>query len=155
MENYFITQNFPVSNHVHKYLIKMHGTDHIQVSRNHFIGMIILNLHSKTFSRPPKRKKSLVKIFKVDISEFYFSRNGLFLHPDHAIIFNDTIDGIFRDEVYKNALIRKAKDEHKIIQSMRDHLEIYDITEDDIKLDSLYRDFKRKKENYQKIINVN
>jgi len=109
MENYLITQNFPVSNHVHKYLLKMHGTDHIQVSSNYLIGMIILNLHSKTFSRPPRRKKSLIKIFKVDISKFCFFRNGLFLHPDHAIIFNDTIDGMFRDEVYENLSQNKIK----------------------------------------------
>jgi len=112
MQNYFITQHFPVSNHVHKFLTTMHGSDHIQLSRNHFIGIIILNLHSKAFSRPAKRKKTLTKLFKVDISEFYFSQNGLHLNPDHAIIFNDTIDGMFRDEVYKNTLIRKIKDEH-------------------------------------------
>jgi hypothetical protein len=51
----------------------------------------------------------LIKIFKVDISKFCFFRNGLFLHPDHAIIFNDTIDGMFRDEVYENLSQNKIK----------------------------------------------
>lgn len=76
------------------------------------------------------------------------------LHPNHAVIFNDIIDGMFRDEIYKSAIILKNKSENKILKSLREHLEMYDISEDDIKLDSLYRDFKRKRHYFEKITNT-
>lgn len=129
----------------------MYGTDHIQLSKTNHIDVIILNLQSKVNYKPVAKREKLKKVFSVDISENYFTRYGMHLHPNHAVIFNDIIDGIFRDEIYKTAIILKNKSEDKILKSLRDHLEMYDISEDDIKLDSVYRDFKRKKENYEKI----
>ena len=53
---------------------------------------------------------------------------------------------MFREELFTHLLVAKNLEKEKFFQSLRNFLEVYDITEDDIKYESLYRDFKRKKD---------
>ena len=143
--DFSITQNIPVADHVYKYLVKICGSNHITASRSTFVGSLILSLQGRNGDvRPSKCKHH--RVFKADISESYWQKNGMYISSENASLFNEQVDKKFRDELFRNMLMNRHLDEKHFIKSMRAFLEFYDITEEDIKLDTLHRDFKRKKD---------
>ncbi|WBL25102.1 hypothetical protein [Zunongwangia sp. HGR-M22] len=142
---YSIVQKIPVADHVYKYLLKLCGSDHIIAGRNTYIGSLVLSLQGRNYDVRLTRHK-YTKIFRVEITETYYDKNGLFITRENAELFNDQIDKKFRDELYRMMLMNRHLEEKLFLKSMRAYLEFYDITEDDIKAESLYRDFKRKKD---------
>lgn len=143
--DFSIVQNIPVSDHVYKYLLKLCGSDHIDASRSTYIGSLVLSLQGRNCDVRPGKKK-YTKLFKARISESYYSKTGLHITSENAQLFNEQIDKKFRDELFRNMLMNSHLEEKLFLKSMRTYLDFYDITEDDIKVESLYRDFKRKKD---------
>lgn len=150
--NFSITQNIPVANHVYKFLVARCGTDSIEANRNGWIGSLVLSLHSRN-TDILKRSTNYNKIFKVTISESYYQKLGMHISIENAQLFNDMVDKIFRDELYCHAILNRMDNKSLYLEAIRKFLEAYNITEDDIKLDTLYRDFKRKKEEINKNLN--
>ncbi len=150
--NYSITHNLPVANHVYKYLIKKCGSDHIRASRNTFVGSQILSLLSRN-ADVRARKSDYKKIFKATISESYYEKNGMHINAGNAQLFNDQIDKMFREELYSHMIIWKNLNKKLFLKTMHSFLAVYEIEEDDIKAETLYRDFKRKKNEIE--INLN
>ncbi len=151
--DYSITHNIPVADHVYKYLKKRCGTDHIIASRTTFIGSQILSLLTRNADLRPK-KTDFAKIFKVTIPESLYGKNGMHISAENAQLFNVQIDKMFREELYIHLLILKSNDKKLYLKSMRGFLNVYDIGEDDIKMDTLYRDFKRKKDDMENNLNL-
>lgn len=143
--DFSITQHIPVADHIYKYLVKICGGDHIRASRSTYVGSLILSLQGRNQDVRLTNKK-FSKVFHADISESYWSKMGLFITQQNAQLFNEQIDKKFRDELFRNMLMNQQLDEKLFLQSMRRFLDFYDITEDDIKVETLYRDFKRKKD---------
>lgn len=143
--DFSITQNIPVADHIYKYLVKICGTDHIKANRSTYIGSLILSLQGRNGDvRLSKKRHS--KIFKAEISECYYEKTGMFITQQNAQLFNEQVDKKFRDELFRNMLMNKQLDEKHFLKSMRRFLDFYEITEDDIKIEALHRDFKRKKD---------
>ena len=142
--SFSITQNIPVADHVYKYLVKICGCDHIQANRSTYIGSLILSLQGRNYDVRLSKKK-FRKIFKADVSECYHEKTGMFISKENAQLFNDQVDKKFRDELFRAMLMNRHLDEKLFSKSMRHYLDFYEITEEDIKIESLYRDFKRKK----------
>lgn len=140
-----IVQEIPVADHVYKYLLKICGGDKINASRCIYIGSLILSLQGRNYDVRPEKKK-YTKLFKARISETYYNKTGLHIITENAQLFNDQVDKNFRDELYRNIPMNRHLEEKLFLKSMRAYLDFYDITEDDIKVESLYRDFKRKKD---------
>ena len=140
-----ITQNIPVANHVYKYLKVICGTDHIVANRSSYIGSLILSIQGRNYDVRCSKKK-YTKIFRAEVSEAYYGKTGLVITRENAELFNDQVDKRFRDELYRNMLINDHLNEKLFLQSMRRYLDLFDINEDDIKIETLYRDFKRKKD---------
>ncbi len=150
--DFSITQNIPVADHIYKYLVKICGTDHIKASRSSFVGSLILSLQGRNPDvRLSKRKYN--KIFKAEISECYWSKTGMFITQQNGQLFNEQIDKKFRDELFRNMLMNKQLEEKLFLKSMRRFLDFYEITENDIKIETLHRDFKRKKEDLERNLN--
>ena len=143
--NLSVTQNIPVANHVYKYLLAICGSDHIEASRSTYIGSLILSIQGRNYDVRIK-KTQFTKFFRADINECYYEKTGLVITKENAQLFNDQIDQKFRDELYRNMLINDHLTETLFLKSMRRFLDLYQINEDDIKLETLYRDFKRKKD---------
>ena len=141
---YSITQNIPVADHVYKYLRKLCGTDHIEANRNSYVGSLVLSLQGRNYDVGVSTHK-FTRIFKAQVNECYYSKTGMFITSENAQLFNDQIDKKFRDELYRYMIMNRHLEEKLFMKTMRAYLDFYDITEDDIKLDTLYRDFKRKK----------
>ena len=143
--DFSITQNIPVADHVYKYLLRICGTDHVQANRSTYIGSLILSLQGRNHDVRLSKKK-YTKIFKAQISECYYEKTGMFITQQNAQLFNEQVDKKFRDELFRNMLMNRELDEKLFLKSMRSYLDFYDITEEDIKIETLYRDFKRKKD---------
>lgn len=148
--DYSITQNIPVADHVYKYLLHRYGTDHIKATRNTTIGSLVLSLQGRNKDKRPAKKSGFTKIFKATITEQAYNKLGIHLSEENAQLFNDQVDKMLREELYWHVTINKGQTNKMHINSIRSFMEAYDITEDDIKLDTLYRDFKRRRENHLK-----
>jgi hypothetical protein len=143
--DFSITQNIPVADHVYKYLLRICGTDHIFATRSTYIGSLVLSLQGRNQDvRLSKKKYS--RIFKAEISECYYEKTGMFITQQNAQLFNEQVDKKFRDELFRMMLMNRHLEEKLFLKTMRAYLDFYDITEDDIKIETLYRDFKRKKD---------
>lgn len=149
MPDFSITQNIPVANHVYKYLKYRYGDDIITASRNTVVGGIVLSLLHKNNDIRHVSKKSYEKVFKVLIKEEKYLRNGVHIDTRCAQAFNDIIDKMFREELFCHVMINKFSSNEQFNEGIRNFLLVYDITEDDIKYETLYRDFKRKKDDIQ------
>lgn len=143
--DYSITEHIPVADHVYKFLLVKCGSDSFTATRNHFIGQIVLNsLGKHNDMQEPKTQYS--KQVNVTIRERAYLRNGVFVGVKSGHVFNNMIDQMFRQELFSHLLVAKDYGKEQFMQSMRNFLEVYNITEDDIKFETLYRDFKRKKD---------
>lgn len=150
--DYSITHNIPVADHVYKYLRTRCGTDHLVASRNNTFGNLILSLQTRNPDVKPK-KTAYTRVFQVTVREDSYRRKGMFVTSENAQLFNDQVDRMFREELFFHVVINKGNDNEMYLNSIRKFLQVYDITEEDIKLDSLYRDFKRRKETYEHQLN--
>lgn len=143
--SFFVTNHIPVPDHVYKFLLKRCGTNHITATRHTFIGSLTLTLLTKNNDVKVSSTPNSSKIFKVDIHEQHFKKLGHSFTSRSAKLFNDQIDAMFRDELYYYAILNKVNNKKLYAQSIRAFLEMYDITENDIKIETLIKGFNRKK----------
>lgn len=151
--DYSITQNIPVANHVYKFLKTRCGSDHIKATRTDTFGSLALSLLGKIADVKPQ-KTEFTKVFKVTIAEDSYIRQGLHLTSANAQVFNHQVDRMFREELFFHLIINKGLSDKMFMNSIRRFMEVYEITEEDIKLDTLYRDFKRRKKKYEKTLSI-
>ncbi|MBW2962298.1 hypothetical protein [Mesonia aestuariivivens] len=149
MADYSITQHIPVADHVYKFLLKRCGSDAIEASRTNFIGSLILSLHGRNTDVKYSKTRNFSKIFSIKVPYSLYDKTGVHISEVNAQLFNDQIDKLFRDEIFVHMLINKDQDKKHFLKSLKSFLTIYDITEEDIKLETLHRDFKRKKDDYE------
>ena len=149
--DYFITEHIPVADHVYKFLLKRCGGSTYIANRNDIIGNIVLSSLGRN-SDIQLSKTNYVKIFNVVIKETAYLRNGIYLGVKSGQVFNKMVDKLFRDEMFFHVFINSIKSKEQFLDGLRKYLELYDITEDDIKLESIYKDFKRKKEELKGLI---
>ena len=55
-------------------------------------------------------------------------------------------DMIFREEMYSHIAMNNSEEKQNVYKALQKYLDSYGITEEDLKLDSIYRDYKRKKD---------
>lgn len=149
MADFSITQHIPVANHVYKFLLKRCGTDTIEAKRNTFIGCLIISLHGRNADVRVSKKSNYTKLFHIKVPYQLYDKTGVHISQVNAQLFNDQIDKIFREEIFVHMMINKNQDKKHFLKSLKIFLDIYDITEEDIRLDTLHRDFKRKKEDLE------
>lgn len=146
--DYSITESIPVADHVYKYLLKKCGSDTYTANRSELIGNIVLSSLGKNQDISISKTK-FKKTFNIVIKDFQYLKAGVSLGIKSGQVFNKMMDKMFRDELYCHILMNSTLSKDKYLEGIRLFLKVYDITEDDIKLESIYRDFKRKKETLQ------
>ena len=152
--DFSVQQNIPVANHVYKYLVARCGDQPLIATRTTFIGSTILSLLSRNSDIRHASLKPHTKVFQVIIKEESYLRNGVFINYKSAKLFNDLIDKMFREELYCHIIINKFNNKDLFLKNLRHFLSVYNITEDDIKFETLYRDFKRKKDQITATLNL-
>lgn len=136
-----IVIQIPVKIHVKKYLQKRYGAVH-QVSKKTFIGLFLLQLLEKKVEKPNKDTQNII-FYDIEIPEFYFNTKGFYVDEKKLKYLGVCLDRLFVEDFYSfvdNELIKPNSNAMKAIKLF---YSIYNLSEQDVKLESMYRNYQR------------
>jgi hypothetical protein len=136
-----IVISIPVKNHVKKYLMKRYGSVH-QVTKKTFIGLLLLQLLEKKIDRQ-ERLVDKSSIYDISVPEYYFNTKGYSVDPDKLRFLGICLEKLFMEDFYSfvdHELIKGTASAYKAIQLF---FSIYGISENDLKVESMYRNYQR------------
>lgn len=134
--NLSVVVYFPVDPHVYKYLQKSVG-EKLETSKNSFFGTIVLDLLSKGDCDINVIKGSLV--YSVEISEWNMNHYGIYIDEKIKRKFNSHMDKMFRKELITYVDIQRDRGFRQKESALREFLFYYNITEEDIKFETLVK----------------
>lgn len=138
------TLSFPVQPHIFKYLTFKYGPFCIYASN--------LSLAPILRAAISEHTKSNVKSFPtnhyydVQLTEHYLNKFDVVYSRHKIYQFNADADTKFREELYQFMIMNNDIYGMKYKTSFRDFLEVMGITENDIKFETLLKDFQRKRD---------
>ena len=133
---------FPVAPHVHKFLQAKCGVKMV-ASKQGLYGNVILDLFSKRGANAVKMPETLT--FPVEISMRYMRENGIFIDEQVVFKFNNRIDAMLREEMRTYVNLTNSNNSVPKDTAIRQFMDSYKITEEDIKFETLKKDFHRNK----------
>lgn len=150
----FATFYIPVSPHVRKFLTAKYS-DEYRVSKNDFLGLLLTPFFTKEI-KILKKEESVTdsiksEVYPISISFDFFQRQGCFISHDQLRLIGRTLDKYFREMLFNHVSIYSSMYGVSKKQCIIDFCEMYGISPDDFNPESLYRDFKRKSERFQRI----
>jgi len=143
-----VSVSFPVKAHVRKYLQRQYGSAHI-ASKTSFLGQLVLGSLEKTYEKPEKNLPAHFT-FTVLVPQGYVNRVGTTLPRNTQQHLGELCTHLFNMAMYDH-LDAVSWGGGQVYPELRNFLERYGITEDDMKVESLYRAYSRhckKKENF-------
>lgn len=138
-----ISINFPVKSYIKKYLVYKFGNNH-NYSTQSVLGPIVKSILSKNYTRKIG-KINTQHYYPINISNAYLSHFGAYVDEKNINYFNNEVDVIFRSELYHFMAFNKEFFNIKYRDTLRTVLQSMVITEKDIKLETILKDFDRKK----------
>ena len=147
-----ITIHLPVTPAIKKYLVRSltkEKQDYV-LNIDDWFGLIVINMlenkSSKNYNITPTQEGQKTEIFDIQLSISAAQKNGFIILPQHETAIFNIVDRMFRESMYKTALINKKNYQIDYQTSINDILDSYDITEEEMSYDAIKRDFNRKKE---------
>ena len=140
---------FPVKNHIKKYLVFKYGQLYKYSSTSSLAILIRDTLSKESYYNLNKFKNT--ESYQIELNQPYISRYGVFFDENKLYQFNREVEHLFREELYQFMNFNKNIYKLKYRTSLRDFLKTMEITEEDIKIETLLRDFDRK---HNKKINI-
>ena len=144
----------PVPTYVKKFLTQKYG-EALFISKKTTLGIHLLELLEKEFD-----PKSIYPVlgndcYRINLSEYYANTKGVVINPMRANDIANYLDRLFREQLFDFMKIHKYQHGQEL-PAIRIFLDYHGITEDDLKYDSIYRDYKRykKKEERTKILKL-
>lgn len=149
----------PVRAHVKKYLEHTHGNQ-MEVCDRGYAPFLLLSMLERHKKQDPGRVRPSQKIidhknyfgYPIYIGTKYENSRGLYLSKFNIDKFNDCIDDLFREEMYRFANHPNATDQvidYNIIRFR----EMYNIYEDELPFDNLKRWYYRERKRLTERIN--
>ncbi|SDT15280.1 hypothetical protein SAMN05192545_2886 [Maribacter dokdonensis] len=138
------TLSFPVQPHILKYLIYKYGECCVYASNLSLAPILRAAISEQT--------KSNIKSFAtqcfydVQLTEHYLNKFDVVYSRHKIYQFNADADTKFREELYTFMIMNHDVYGIKYKTSFRDFLAVMDITENDIKFETLLKDFQRKRD---------
>lgn len=150
-----ISINMPMQPYLVKFLKKKYG-ESLKVRANGLIGLFLIDMLSKNYI--PKKQKILASsYFTVHFPKTIIEKTGFEILPEKMKRFEEFIKKLFRStledyiqiSIDSDLVICTDKKLYKqdVLNAMRQFLKVYDISEDEVKLETLYRDYSRNKKN--------
>lgn len=139
-ERVAVIVNFPVKPHVYKYLQRKCG-EKLVVTKSDFFGGMVLDILSKNYSDLQAVSDDVT--FPVEISVRYMEKMGVYIDSKIIRKFNSRVDDIFREEMRTHVQINFNQYQMPKEKSLKTFLLHYNISEDDIKFETLVKDMKR------------
>lgn len=132
--------NFPVKLHVYKYLQKKVG-EKLVVTKSDFFGSMVLDVLSKNYSDLQSVSDDIT--FPVEISVRYIDKMGVYIDSKIIRKFNTRIDDVFREEMRTYVGLNFSANKIPKETSLKQFLFNYNMSEDDIKFETLVKDLRR------------
>lgn len=136
------TIQFPVKPYIKKFLVYKYGPQ-FTFTKTSVLAPILTSILDKN-SEANINAFHTEECYEVELTEFYIKKYGVFFNERDLYLFNSRIDHLFREEAFGFMIINKQYNNIKYRRSLRDILDAIGITEEDLKFDSLLRDFTRK-----------
>jgi len=145
------TVHLPIKSYLKKYLIKKYGTSY-KISSNSLLGIFLIEILDKQYRKEHRQIKEK-NYYPIIIPKVIVEKVGFDFPTSKMRRFELMIKQLFRNELdshvdiainaelYVNINDKKYKLD--VMKAIKQYLEFYDITEDELRLDSLYRDYKR------------
>lgn len=131
----------PVKTYVKKYLIARYGTQHT-ITKNSLLGILVFNQLSKNFS-PTKNLQTGSAVYEVHLTDWCFKNVGHSIDVATLQALGKALELLFREDLHQYVLAQLLKQE-KATTAIKEFLKNYDVTEDELKFESVYKDYKRK-----------
>ncbi|PKH50852.1 hypothetical protein CXF68_09205 [Tenacibaculum sp. Bg11-29] len=139
-----VTLIVPLKPYLVKFLKKKFGESH-KASRRTWVGLELVELLTKDYCKPPSRKYTTYVTFIIPYS--ICTTYGHFIKYTDFDKFENKCAKLFKDALHDFVKINSQKlsftNKATITDSLKSFLRYYNITEDDLNLDSLYRGIYR------------
>jgi len=153
-----ITIHIPLKPYLYKFLIKKYGTE-FEADHKSSLGVFIKELIDNEY-----RKEGYIKsgdLFPITIPKVMVEKVGFSFPPSKFYVFENWVNRLFQEQLFEYVRItienklfkevyarqRKVDDaenrRHGTLKIISQFLRSYDITEDDLKRDSIYREYTR------------
>lgn len=136
-----IVISIPVKLHVKKYLIKRYGSIH-KLSKKTFIGLFLLQLLEKKIDKP-ERETDKSHVYDIEVPEYYFNTKGYCIDKDKLKFLGICLEKLFMEDLFSFIDNELMKGELNAKKSLRLFFCIYDLSENELNLDSIYRNYQR------------
>jgi len=142
----------PVPTYIKKFLTQKYG-ESLFISKKTTLGIHLLELLEKEFD--PKAISPVLgdDIYIINLSEYYRNTKGVVINPMRANDIANYLDRLFREQLFDFMKIWKSLHGQEL-PAIRVFLNYHGITEDDLKYDSIYRDYKRYKKKEERTKNL-
>lgn len=138
-----ITLKIPCKRHVKKYLIKKYGDTHV-ISPGTMLGIFAIQMLNKEFD-PKELSKVYSDFYELELTEFYIKTKGFNICPEKLFLIGESLDRLFREELFAHVDLVYDRGDKWALRSIRHFLRFYEITEDELKLESIYKAYLRRK----------
>ncbi len=135
-----VTINIPCKKYVKKYLIAKYGEKHT-ISRNTLLGLFTLEYLEKDF-KPELGEMQFDDRYVIEIGEYYFKKKGHSINLAKRKMIGMVMERLVREEIFQFVDIKVIAGSDAL-ESIREYLKFYKISEDELKLDSIYKAYKR------------
>lgn len=131
---------FPVEAHVYKFLQQKCG-EKLVASKHDLYGSVVLDILNKSYSTLRSFPSDLT--FPVEVSLRYMEDYGIFIDKNVIRKFNNRMDKMFREEMRTYVSLSNQANNVEKNTALRQFILCYNITEDDIKFETLLKDIVR------------
>jgi hypothetical protein len=144
IEKLMVTVHIPCKVHIKKFLIGRYGPNHT-MSKKSLLGTIVFHLLDKKCPKPNIQLDDYKQNYDILVPEFYFNVRGYNIGYKKKHYLALCFEKIFFEDMLQNIELAASEYNTKPIQAMRNFLKKYEITENDVNFDSIYRQYQREK----------
>lgn len=141
-EPIFIAVNIPVKPHIKKYVSVRYGNEHT-LTKKSLLGVLIFGVLDKKVPKPDRSFDDHTEKYTIQISESYFNERGFEIPLRKRRFLAVCLEKLFIEDFYAYIDISVSKMGITAAQSMRVFLEQYEISENDVKFESMYKNYQR------------
>lgn len=132
----------PVKPYVKKYLIGRYGKQHT-ITKSSFLGFLVYDRLNKDFD-PKTEYKGLDDVYEVELTNWVFKSQGHSVSKNQLLAIGHALYLLFREDCFEYVESEQTK-AGNATKALKEFLNKYEIREDDLKFETIYRDYKRKK----------
>lgn len=131
-----------VKKHIKKYLAHRYGKNCV-LSKKSLLGILIFELLDKKITKQDRNFINFSEKYTITISEAYFYKRGFYISSHKKKFISIALEKLFIEDLYAFIDITIENNTISAVKAMKIFLCKYDITENEVKFESLYRSYQR------------